>query len=245
MSPYTRWPWDSRVSNTALKQLVEGTFGKAFPSGLQPVEVGRKVTRTLDAERTVGVDGVPIAPNNLGVYLAPEDFDRFHDFADALAHELAEVAREYARSEGYQFVGPVTVTLVADDELRAGECDIAAEIHEGGRVGSLVLPDGRRIPLGEDARVDREVRFDGCRRRPPGPRVATPNSPAGTGSAAGVDLGSMNGTVVNGAPVHEHVLQDGDEIRIGSTSLRFEQWSPGRATERRQHRTAVSCPSRS
>ena len=76
-----------------LEQLVEGTFGKAFPSGLQPVEVGRKVTRTLDAERTVGVDGVPIAPNNLGVYLAPEDFDRFHDFADALARELAEVAR--------------------------------------------------------------------------------------------------------------------------------------------------------
>lgn len=33
----------------------------------------------------------------------------------------------------------------------------------------------------------------------------------------------MNGTVVNGTPVREHVLKDGDEIRIGSTSLRFEQ----------------------
>ena len=68
-----------------LEQLVEGTFGKAFPSGLQPVEVGRKVTRTLDADRTVGVDGVPIAPNNIGVYLASQDFDRFQDFADTAA----------------------------------------------------------------------------------------------------------------------------------------------------------------
>jgi len=33
----------------------------------------------------------------------------------------------------------------------------------------------------------------------------------------------MNGTVVNGATVREHVLQDGDELRIGSTTLRFEE----------------------
>jgi hypothetical protein len=103
-----------------LEKLVEGTFGKAFRSGLEPVEVGRKVTRALDAERTVGVDGVHIAPNNIGVYLAHDDFDRFSAFADALARELAEVAREHARAENYHFVGPVTVTLVADDELRAG-----------------------------------------------------------------------------------------------------------------------------
>ncbi|MCJ7672728.1 MAG: DUF3662 domain-containing protein, partial [Acidimicrobiia bacterium] len=136
-----------------LERLVEGSFSKAFRSGLEPVEVGRRLTRVLDAERTMGVDGVPVAPNNIGVYLSPDDFDRFESFADALARELAETAREHARAEGYHFVGPVTVTLVADDELRAGECDIAAEIHEGLRVGSLVLPDGRRVPLGEQPLV--------------------------------------------------------------------------------------------
>src|SRR5262249_52024448 len=92
-----------------LEKLVEGSVGKAFRSGLQPREVGRKVTRALDDERTVGVDGVPIAPNNIGIYLAHEDFDRFSAFADALARELAEVAREHARAEGYHFLGPVTV----------------------------------------------------------------------------------------------------------------------------------------
>ena len=136
-----------------LERLVEGTFGKAFPSGLEPVEVGRRMTRTIDAERTMGVDGVPVAPNNIGVYLSPTDFERFHSFADALARELAEVAREHARAEGYHFVGPVTVTLVADEELGPGECDVAAEIHEGALVGSLVLPDGRRVPLGEQTVV--------------------------------------------------------------------------------------------
>ena len=73
--------------------MVEGTFGKAFRSGLQPVEIGRKVTRELDAERQMGVHGVPVAPNNIGVYLSPADFDRFESFADGLARELAELAR--------------------------------------------------------------------------------------------------------------------------------------------------------
>jgi len=205
-----------------LERLVEGSFSKAFRSGLEPVEVGRRLTRVLDAERSVGVDGVPVAPNNIGVYLSPDDFDRFESFADALARELAETAREHAKAEGYHFVGPVTVTLVADDELRAGECDIAAEIHEGLRVGSLVLPDGRRVPLGEqplvigrnadcgivvaDARASRqhaEIRAQG-------------------NGFVVHDLDSMNGTLVNGTAVREHPLTDGDEVRLGNTVLRFE-----------------------
>jgi len=205
-----------------LEKLVEGTFGKAFRSGLQPVEVGRKVTRALDDERTMGVDGVPIAPNNIGVYLSHEDFDRFSAFADALARELAEVAREHARDEGYHFVGPVTVTLVADDELRAGECDIAAEVHEGTRVGSLVLPDGRRFALGEKPVT--LGRMSDCEVVLADPRASRRHAeiqPVGHGFVIS-DLGSMNGTVVNGSPIREHPLSDGDEIRLGSTVMHFE-----------------------
>jgi hypothetical protein len=205
-----------------LERLVEGTFSKAFPSGLEPVEVGRRMTRTLDAERTMGVDGVPVAPNNIGVYLSPDDFERFHSFADALARELAEVAREHARAEGYHFVGPVTVTLVADDELRAGECDVAAEIHEGALVGSLVLPDGRRVPLGEQTMVlGRMADCDVVIADPRSSRRHAEIRPAGNGFLV-ADLNSMNGTLVNGTAIREHPLADGDEIRLGNTVLRFE-----------------------
>ena len=37
-----------------------------------------------------------------------------------------------------------------------------------------------------------------------------------------VDLNSTNGTRVNGAPVKERQLADGDQIVIGTTVLRFE-----------------------
>ena len=93
-----------------LERLVEGTFNKAFRSGLQPVEIGRRVARVLDAGRTLGVSGRHVAPNNIGVYLSPADTERFQSFAEALARELAEAARQHARDEGYQFLGPVTVT---------------------------------------------------------------------------------------------------------------------------------------
>ena len=37
-----------------------------------------------------------------------------------------------------------------------------------------------------------------------------------------VDLGSVNGTRVNGAGVDERTLQDGDVITIGGATIRFE-----------------------
>jgi pSer/pThr/pTyr-binding forkhead associated (FHA) protein len=37
-----------------------------------------------------------------------------------------------------------------------------------------------------------------------------------------VDLGSTNGTRVNGATVRERVLSDGDAIVVGTTTMRFE-----------------------
>jgi hypothetical protein len=207
-----------------LERLVEGTFNKAFRSGLQPVEIGRRIVRVLDDGRTLGVSGRHVIPNNIGVYLSPADSERFQSFAEALARELAEAARQHARDEGAQFLGPVTVTLVSDDSLKKGAFDVVAEISEGagGQVGSLVLSDGRRIRLGEDTTVlgrnsDNTVPLAD-------PRASRKHAEI-RATADGfllVDLDSMNGTKVNGVLVREHVLHDGDEIAVGATVMHFE-----------------------
>jgi hypothetical protein len=207
-----------------LERLVEGTFNKAFRSGLQPVEIGHRLTRVLDDGRTLGVNGRAVAPNNVGVYLSPADFDRFGSFAEALARELAEAARQHARDEGYQFVGPVTVTLVSDDTLKTGDFDVVAEMvqGEGGHVGSLVLPDGRRVALGGS--VTTLGRNSDCSVTLADPRASRLHAEirsTGDGFLL-TDLGSMNGTTVNGVTVREHLLRDGDEIAVGATVMRFE-----------------------
>ena len=72
-----------------LERLVEGTLAKPFRTNLQPVEIGRRLTREMDLHRRVGVRGL-IAPNVFTVSLSPTDADRFSSFIEALIRELAE-----------------------------------------------------------------------------------------------------------------------------------------------------------
>ena len=59
-------------------------------------------------------------------------------------------------------------------------------------------------------------------------RITTdPASPVSAGPVL-VDLGSVNGTVVNGTKITEpHPLREGDTIAVGNTSLRFTAKQPG------------------
>jgi hypothetical protein len=206
-----------------LERLVEGTFSKAFRSGLQPVEIGRKITRALDDGRTLGVDGVAVVPNRIDVFVSTTDFDRFETFADALTRELVDAARLHARDEGYQFVGPVSVELVEDTEIGPGRLQIEAVIAGGlGEARSLVLIDGSRYPLGEQALVI--GRLAECDITLDDPRASRRHAEVRPdyGGHKVVDLGSMNGTTVNGVPVREHTLVEGDAIGVGSTVIRYE-----------------------
>ena len=74
-----------------LERLVEGAFAKAFRGQLQPIELGRRLTREMDLRRAVGIHGF-IVPNQFNVFLAPEDFERFEEFGDSLERELITVA---------------------------------------------------------------------------------------------------------------------------------------------------------
>src|SRR5580700_132258 len=133
-----------------LERLVEGTLAKPFRSNLQPVEIGRRLTREMDLHRRVGVRGL-IAPNAFVVTLAPVDVERFSNFIDALSRELSDAAREHARTESYSFVGPVEVEIFEGTSLKAGRFTVVAEVREsedGGFLAELVMPDGRRIALG-------------------------------------------------------------------------------------------------
>ena len=97
-----------------LERMVEGAFARAFRGELQPIELGRRLTREMDLHRAVSVRGL-VAPNQFEVALSRDDYERFEGFLDALAKELAEAAREHAHAEGYTFLG-VTEELIRDRE---------------------------------------------------------------------------------------------------------------------------------
>jgi len=206
-----------------LERLVEGTFAKAFRSGLHPVEIGRRLVREMDDRRTVGVKSV-IAPNRFVVWVSEDDRARLEGLQHALLHDLADYAREHARQEGYRFVGPVDVEIDTDPGMSRGDLVVDAAIDDAGAdlVGSLVLPDGTRTRLGPDPVVI--GRLDGCDVTVDDPKVSRRHAEVRRDMEVFrvVDLDSTNGTEVNGKAVHDHVLADGDEVRVGDSVLRFE-----------------------
>lgn len=207
-----------------LERLVEGAFAKTYRRGLQPVEIGRRLAREMDLQRTMGVRGA-IAPNTFRVVLSNEDVNRFESFADALSRELAETAREHAREEGYGLLGPVEVELLEDSELRAGVFIVEAEVTEGpggGLPAVIVMPNGRRINV-EDAPVV-IGRLAECDVVIDDPNVSRRHAEIRRedGQVVVKDLGSTNGTLVNGSPTLERRLADGDRITVGKTTLGFE-----------------------
>jgi hypothetical protein len=207
-----------------LERLVEGAFSKALRGGIQPVEIGRRLTREMDLLRRVGVRGL-IAPNVFVVTLSPQDTARFQSFADVLARELADAARDHARNEGYGFVGPVEVEIRTDPALRPSRYRVVADVREGPEglsAASLVMPDGSRVVLGSETI---EIgRLPECTIVLNDPNVSRRHAEVRRrGSDVVVaDLGSTNGTRVNGVQIRERVLEDQDEITIGTTTFHFE-----------------------
>lgn len=208
-----------------LEHLVEGVFARMFRSGVRPVELGRRISREMDIRRSLDVNGRMRAPNEFVVSVSQADDDEFSGIRTQLEHELADAAREHARDEGYVFSGPVTVTVAADPALRVGEFRIEShqrEGHGGAGPGSIVLPDGQRFVL--DDEVVTIGRLPDCELLLADPRVSRHHAeirPSGDDFVV-VDLGSTNGTRVNGVRVSQRVLRDGDELAFGSTRLRFE-----------------------
>jgi hypothetical protein len=208
-----------------LERLVEGAFARAFKSGLRPVELGRRLVREMDDNRSVGVRGGTVVPNAFTVALSASDLAQFEGVQDSLTRELGDAAREHARDEGYGFMGPVEVELVVDDRLHTGAFQITGRMAEGGGgagAGSIVLPNGDRFSLGEAViTIGRHPDSNLVLADPNVSRNHAEIQPQGDHFAV-VDLGSTNGTRVNGVRVDTQVLQDGDEVSFGNTRMRFE-----------------------
>ncbi len=208
-----------------LERMVEGVFRRSRNS-IRPIELGRRLIREMDDHRSVDVKGSRIVPNDFVVLLSADDHHGFADIEEALRTELVEACREYAREEGYHFMGPVTVELRVDNSLKPGRFGIASSLKQteaGKRPGTIVMPSGDRIELGEGKNLI--GRLADCTVKISDGNTSRHHAQihrAGSGFVIS-DLGSTNGTYVNGTQlVADHRLSDGDIVTVGSVSLRFE-----------------------
>jgi Protein of unknown function (DUF3662)/FHA domain len=237
-----------------LEGMVEGAFARAFKSELQPVEVASAIQREMDDRAAIVAQGRTLVPNDFVVEVAEDDYARLDMYADSLGIELATLAREYAKEQGYSFVGPVRMrfegvrdlttgtfrilsgvirgTTVEDGEIRRPATDLPQPA--GGFSGNPRLlvsspdggPDGGRqrtyeittplVILGRGTDCDLRLVDPGVSRHHAEIRVED-------GEVVLVDLGSTNGTFVNGQPVRRVPLADGTRVTLGRTTLVFRR----------------------
>ena len=103
-------------------------FQRVVKSSVRPLQIGRKLIREIDANRTVDARGKAVAPNSFTVHLHEKDRAAFGDLEKPLIAELTEAAKEYAASEDYALLGDVKVTLLTDATLKPGKFSIHAEV---------------------------------------------------------------------------------------------------------------------
>jgi hypothetical protein len=116
-----------RTIEQKIESLVEGVFGRAFKSRVQPVELARKLTKEMDDHRTVSVSRVYV-PNEFTVYLSTPDREQFDAYEASLKLELQEYLAEHARRESYVMLSPPVVLMTTDDDLAVGEFGIATRM---------------------------------------------------------------------------------------------------------------------
>jgi hypothetical protein len=220
-----------------LEGLVSGAFARAFKAEVQPVEIASAVQREMDNHAAIVGPGRTFVPNDFVVELGTGDHERLTVYAEALGNELAAMAREHAAEQGFTLIGPVRVTFEHDESLETGVFRVRGTAVSGrlpGPRGPAGLGGTARLEgqgatfllsppvavIGRGTEADVRLEDPGVSRRHAEIRLSADG-------ARIVDLGSTNGTSVNGHQVSESELADGSEVTIGRTRLVFHRDAGG------------------
>lgn len=227
-----------------FERLVERPSARLFRTRLQPLQVLRRIERTMDAERgAAGRRG--LVPDQFAIRLNPDDLAGLEP-ADEVAAALASGALSYARDRGYALRERPRVTLLPDESIRPGDAEVDTIVSQPPVVAAGVdqADGGTRVfevPVVRAPSVELEIREPGRRPR----RIPVAGAPIRIGRGPEcelvlrdshvsrrharlavrdgllvlTDLDSTNGTMVNGHRISEVVLGAGDRIEIGESTL--------------------------
>jgi Protein of unknown function (DUF3662)/FHA domain len=224
-----------------LEQAVSGAFAKAFRSAVQPVELAAALQREVDNAAQILSRDRRLVPNTFAIELSPLDSERLGPYSDTLGRELTAMLHEYAGQQHYVFAGPVSIDFQQEDDLGTGRFRVrsraAAHVEAAPRRATaapaepsspgasgrartevLVEVNGTRHPVldrlvvGRGTEADLRINDPGVSRRHAELRLES-------GDLVVEDLGSTNGTLVDGERVERRRLHDGATVRVGHTDL--------------------------
>lgn len=216
-------------------------FARAYGSAIRPLNLGRELLGLIDSMDKSS----PINPDFV-VNLNATDYEAFADIEKHLLRELAEAATQFAERNDLRHQAPISVILRVDDAIKVGSfsitneierelmtdagvaakvSDIAEPMNSSPRLveAALVLQNGERVTLDTDSlKIGRQA---SCRVVFNDSNVSREHAQMrrSTDGWKLLDLGSTNGTKINGVKItQEQVLVNGDELGFGTSSAKFE-----------------------
>lgn len=231
-----------------LEGAVEGFFSRAFRSGIQPLELARAVQRYMADHQHVTADGV-VVPNVHRFRVGTKDHGRLSAFGTSLTRELGEVVARTAAERGWVLRGPVKVRVDSDDSIRVGRFQLQGRVEAVDREEALAVRAAESVRIDQTqvishapvAGVRAVVRSGGT--------AGTHADLAGNRVVVGrltscalelddatvsrehaafvhrgdtwwvIDLGSTNGTRVNGSATTEQIVGPGDVVEFGGVAV--------------------------
>jgi hypothetical protein len=218
-----------------LEQMVSGAFAKAFRSAVQPVELAAALQREVDNSAQVLSRNRRLVPNTFTIELSMVDHDRLQPYFGTLTGELVDLLREHAEEQRYVFAGPVSIAFEEGEDLVTGRFRVRSHAtasvvppaplsgRAARRAAASIEVNGSRHPLaapglvvGRGSDADLRINDPGVSRRHAEFRVSDGREMP---TVTVVDLGSTNGTLVDGRRVTESEIVDGSVVRIGNTDV--------------------------
>lgn len=204
----------------SVERAVGGAFAKTFRSGVHPLEMVAAIKREMDSHAVIVSRTRILVPQHYTVSLSHADYERMSELGDALVREISDDVARHLDAQGYHATGTVTISLAADPSLSEGMVGVAASVTKDGIVWILVLDyEGRRYPIvrrhtliGRGSEADISIRARGVSRRHceivwDGTRAEI------------VDLGSTNGTSLDGVAISRAALPDQCHLDIGQARI--------------------------
>ena len=201
-------------------------------TGIRPIEIGRQIIAAMD-NQAIEQDGRVAQRYVVGLHKS--DLAALSDALKPLMSELRQAIANHAKFEGYNIAGEADVVLEEDVAQRIGSCvvtvgntattprePVAQQLAV--KPAAVVLADGSRHPLdGDLVTIGRQASCTIVIADNNISRVHARFRAVDNGWTI-EDLGSTNGTKVNGVLITEPtLLSHGQLIALGSLQLHFEQ----------------------
>ncbi|WP_066517309.1 FhaA domain-containing protein [Curtobacterium ammoniigenes] len=205
-----------------LERAVNGAFAKTFRSGVQPIEISSALRRELDTHAAIVSRERILVPNEFVVRLSPPDFTRMDELGQPLIDELTQLVQQHAVAQNYSFSGPLTIRLLQDGTLSTGilQVDVSTVQRDVPWVAVLDIGSQRhhlkvgRTVIGRGSEADITVADTGASRKHL--EVLWDGK-----HAQATDLGSTNGSKLNGDRFQQAIVEPDSTLEVGRTRMVF------------------------